>query len=133
MKAVILILKHATFLRLSNLSAKSALTLAELDYQEANVDLTVQQHLAVPSQEHSVDIFVAFIMATDIGLSILSFSHIVVSHQTLVHGNSHSRGHWFKRLFRHCSVFFPCNLLGLFKGRIHRSMSIRGYSTLNVC
>src|SRR5258708_32709613 len=81
MKAVILILKHATFLRLSKLSAESALTLTELDYQEANVDSTVQQHLTVPSQEHSVDIFVVFIMATDIGLSILSFAHIdVVSH-----------------------------------------------------
>ena len=111
MKAVILILKHATLLRLSNLSAESALTLAELDYQEANVDLTVQQHLAVPSQEHSVDILVAFIMATDIGLSILSFVQVdVVAHQTLVHGQGHSRGHWFKQLFQHWSVFFLCNL-----------------------
>src|SRR5258708_29136572 len=129
MKAVILILKHATFLRLSKLSAESALTLTELDYQEANVDSTVQQHLTVPSQEHSVDIFVAFIMATDIGLSILSFVHIdVVSHQALVHG----KGHWFKRLFLHWSVFLLCNLYRILKGRINRSVSIRVYSIVGV-
>ena len=76
MKAVILILKHATFLRLSNLSPKSALTLAEQDYQETNVNSTIQQHLMASSQEHSVELFAAFIMATDIGLFILSFVHI---------------------------------------------------------
>lgn len=95
-EAVILILKHATFIRLSNLSVspKVALPLAELDYQRANVDLTVQQHL-MASQEHSVEIFAAFIMATDIGLSILSSIHII-SHQASVHTR---KRHWFQQLF----------------------------------
>jgi len=67
--AVILILKHATFLRLSKLSRVSALTHAELDYQEANIDLNVQQHLSASSQEHSVGQDADFIMATEIVLS----------------------------------------------------------------
>jgi hypothetical protein len=71
LKAVILILKHATFLRLMNMSAESALTHADLDYQEANIDLNIQQHLTVSSQEHSVDLLAGFIMATNIGSFIL--------------------------------------------------------------
>jgi BarA-like signal transduction histidine kinase len=43
-KAVTLILKHATLLRFSNLP-KAALTYAELDYQKANIDVAIQQHL----------------------------------------------------------------------------------------
>jgi hypothetical protein len=35
--AVIIILKHATFLLLSNLSSESALTQAEADYQAGNI------------------------------------------------------------------------------------------------
>ena len=77
-KAVILILKHATFLQLSE-SSKEALTHAELDYQKANIDLNVHQILA--SSEHSVKKFVEFIMATDIGSFILA-SVIIKSHQT---------------------------------------------------
>ncbi len=64
-EAVILILKRATFLRLSNLSSKSALTRAELDYREANIDLKIRQYLTGSSQEHSVESFAGFIMATD--------------------------------------------------------------------
>ena len=100
-EAVILILKHATFLRHLNLSPESALTLAELDYQEANVDLTIQQHLMASSQEHSVELFVAFVMATEIGLFIFS-SACTVSHQSLVHVDQdvdRKKGHWFKQLF----------------------------------
>jgi len=67
--AVILILKHATLLCLSNLSPESALTQAELAYQEANIDLRIQQYLRASSQEHSVQQFVDFIMATYIGPS----------------------------------------------------------------
>ncbi len=70
-EAVILILKHATFLYLSNLSPESALTHMELDYQEANIDLRIQQHLSTSSQEHSVELSAGFIMATDIGSFIL--------------------------------------------------------------
>jgi hypothetical protein len=80
LKAVILILKHATFLRLSNLSPESALTHAELDYQKANIDLKIQQHLMASSQEHSVKQFASFIMATDLGWFILA-SVSIISHQ----------------------------------------------------
>ena len=68
MEAVILILKHATFLHTSNLSRESALTLADLNYREAKIDLKIQQHLEEISQEQSVVLFAGFIMATDIGL-----------------------------------------------------------------
>ena len=71
MEAVILLLKHANYLLLSQLSSESALTRAELHYREGNVDLKIQQHLAASSQVHSVELFVGFIMATDIGSFIL--------------------------------------------------------------
>ena len=71
LEAVILILKHATFLRLTNLSSESALTCADLHYQEANIDLKIQEYLAT-SQEQSIMIFVDFIMATDSGLCVLT-------------------------------------------------------------
>jgi hypothetical protein len=67
-KAVILILKHATLLRHSNLP-ESALAYAELDYQKANIDVAIQQHL-MASPEPSVEQFSVFIMGTDIGLFI---------------------------------------------------------------
>jgi hypothetical protein len=71
-KAVILILKHATVLRLSNLP-KSALTYADLGYQRAEIDMIIQQHLITHGAEHSVEILAGFIMNTDIGLCILPF------------------------------------------------------------
>ncbi|KAH9035848.1 hypothetical protein EDB84DRAFT_1207001 [Lactarius hengduanensis] len=77
LEAVILIFKHATFLRLSNLMSKSALTRAELDYGDANTDLNIRQYLLASSQEHSVELFSTFIMATDIGSFILS--HLFVN------------------------------------------------------
>jgi hypothetical protein len=77
-KAVILILKHATLLRLSN-SPESALALVEQGYQQANIDFTIQQYLA-HSPEFSVDEFANFIMATDICMCILS-SVTTLSHQ----------------------------------------------------
>jgi len=64
--AVILILRHATFLCLSNLSSQDALTQVELAYQQSNIDLKIQQYLTVCSQEHPVEISAAFIMANDI-------------------------------------------------------------------
>ena len=69
-KAVILILKHATFLRLSWLFSDptKALIHAEQDYQEANIDWTIQQHLEASPYKHSVTHVLGFIMATDIGL-----------------------------------------------------------------
>ncbi|KAN0131263.1 hypothetical protein V8E53_010967 [Lactarius tabidus] len=65
MIAVLIILKHATFLRLSN-NLKSALSQANLDYKKANIDLAIQQHLLVYSPKDSVEQCVGFIMATNI-------------------------------------------------------------------
>jgi hypothetical protein len=70
-KAVIIILKHASFLLLSNLSAKSALTQAEIDYQAENTALKIQQFLTESPQEHTVEHFAQFIMENDIGLLFL--------------------------------------------------------------
>ena len=87
-EAVILILKHATFLRLSNPSPlyfppEEALTQAEQDYQKANIDLKIQQHLVASSQEQSVEQFASFVMATDIGFfipaSVKTISHTAFS------------------------------------------------------
>ena len=76
MEAVILILKHATFLRLSNLSQESALVQAELDYQAANTELKIKQHITESSQ-HSVELCASFIMATDFGWIILASVQII--------------------------------------------------------
>jgi hypothetical protein len=78
-EAVILILKHATFLRVSNISSEFALTQAELAYQKANIDLKIQQFLKTSSQEHSIQLFSDFIMAIDMGLFILG-SVTITSH-----------------------------------------------------
>ena len=60
--------------------SKSALTNAELDYQKANFDVTIQQHLtacdAGQSVLESVEQFVGFIMSTDIGLLPFASCHI---------------------------------------------------------
>ena len=74
-EAVIFILKHATFLHLSNPSQKSALTQAEKDYQAANINMKIQEFLT-PSQapyfqEFSVEELTHFIMANDIGMLLL--------------------------------------------------------------
>ena len=71
LEAVILILKHATFLLFSNLSPASALTNADLGYQEAKIDLKIQQYLVGPSQWYSVEQLASFIMATDFDWFIL--------------------------------------------------------------
>ncbi|KAN0129950.1 hypothetical protein V8E53_012276 [Lactarius tabidus] len=67
-EAVILILKHTTSLWISNEELKSTLTLAEVDYQKANINLKIQEYLQA-SPEHSVEESAHFIMATDIALS----------------------------------------------------------------
>jgi F0F1-type ATP synthase assembly protein I len=71
-KAVTLILKHATLLRTSHLP-KAALTNVELDYQEANIDESIQQYLTACALDVSVEQFAGFIMGTEIGLFILLF------------------------------------------------------------
>ena len=52
------------------MSPKSALADAELNYQKANIDVTIQQHLIACASEQSNEQFVAFIMSTDISLFI---------------------------------------------------------------
>jgi hypothetical protein len=78
-EVVILILKHATSLRLSN-TVEQALTLAELDYQEANIKQKIQEHLKAFTPEDSVEKLSEFIMATNIGLfmhsSVTTISHL---------------------------------------------------------
>ena len=70
MKAVTLILKHATLLRTSNLP-EAALTNVDLDYQRENIDESIQQFLTACASEVSVEQFAGFIMGTEIGLFIL--------------------------------------------------------------
>ncbi|KAF8273968.1 hypothetical protein EI94DRAFT_975327 [Lactarius quietus] len=79
--AVIIILKHITLLRLSNLPPQSALTRADLEYREANMDSTIHEHLMASSQGEYIERFAAFIMATDIGWFIL-VCLAIVSHRT---------------------------------------------------
>ncbi|KAN0134535.1 hypothetical protein V8E53_007681 [Lactarius tabidus] len=64
--AVIIILKHATFLLLSNLSPKSALTQAETDYQAGNIGSEIQQFLTASPQSSSIKQFASFIKANEI-------------------------------------------------------------------
>ncbi|KAH9008443.1 hypothetical protein EDB83DRAFT_2323126 [Lactarius deliciosus] len=47
------------------MSPESALTHAEVDYREAKIDSRIRQYLTAPSQEHSVELFADFIIATD--------------------------------------------------------------------
>jgi hypothetical protein len=68
-EAVILVLKHATLLQLSN-EPEAALTQAELDYQESNIDLKIQEYLKALSSE-DVNQFSGFINATEIGMFVL--------------------------------------------------------------
>ena len=62
-------MKHATGLRLSNMSVEEALKHADLHYQKAQNDLKIQEYLA-NFHEQSVMLSTDFIMATDIGLFI---------------------------------------------------------------
>ncbi|KAH9058956.1 hypothetical protein EDB83DRAFT_2388736 [Lactarius deliciosus] len=71
--AVILILKEATFLRHSNMSAESALTHAEVDYRKGNIDSNIRQRLTAPSQVLSDESFASFIMAIDLSSVEVTF------------------------------------------------------------
>ncbi len=68
-KAVVLILKHATFLRPFMLPGP-ALIQADLGYQKAHIAQKIQQHV-IACKEHSVEMDKAFIMAVEIGSSVL--------------------------------------------------------------
>ena len=71
MKAVTLILKHATLLQTSN--SVSALTNVDLDYQKQDIDESIQQYLTAHASHLSQEQFVGFIMGTEIGWFILLF------------------------------------------------------------
>jgi hypothetical protein len=81
MKAVIIILKHATTLRLSN-THKQALTLAGVDYKKAKVGLKIQEYLKTFTAEDSVEQFADFIMTTNIGLLCIYLMQ-TISHLSL--------------------------------------------------
>jgi hypothetical protein len=72
-KAVTLILKHATLLRTTSCPTEAALANVELSYQKANMDESIQQYLTACASELSVEQFTGFIMGTDIGLFIFLF------------------------------------------------------------
>ncbi|KAF8258006.1 hypothetical protein EI94DRAFT_1756079, partial [Lactarius quietus] len=62
-KVIILIFKHAMFLRASN-SAQLALSQAEKNYQGGNIHSKIQEYLKAFSPEDSVEQFAGFIIAT---------------------------------------------------------------------
>ena len=78
-QAILLIFKHAMFLRPSN-TTESALNFAGLHYQKADIDLRIQDYLKASSLEHSVEEITSFIMATEIGMFIVCIV-ILISHQ----------------------------------------------------
>ena len=92
-KAVTLILKHATFLWTS-MSSKSAVNKAEQKYHKAKIDVTIQEHLTACAARQSEEQFVGFIMNTDISLFIffhLSHQYLIilsVSSQSLAHAGA---------------------------------------------
>jgi hypothetical protein len=94
-EVVILILKHATTLRLSNKSAQ-ALSLAEQDYKEANIDLKIQDHLKAFTPEDSVEKFADFIIAINIGLFRCSSIPTTISHLSLQPKQLHRENHHWK-------------------------------------
>jgi hypothetical protein len=79
-EAVILILRHAAFLQLSN-ESEAALTQAELDYQESTIDLKIQEYLEAFASE-DVSQFAGFIKATEIGVFVL-LSVTTISYETI--------------------------------------------------
>ncbi len=70
-------MKRATFLHLS-MTSGPALIQADLDYQKSDVNQTIQQYISA-SQGPSDELDKAFIMAIEIGLSILLFVQIIRS------------------------------------------------------
>ncbi len=80
-KVIVLILKHATSLRLSLLPGP-ALIQADLDYQQADVDQHIQQYVGA-SQRPSAELDKAFIMAIEIG-SVRLFSCLFNSYKAFI-------------------------------------------------
>jgi hypothetical protein len=86
-KAVTLILKHATLLQNSN-PRQEALKNVDLNYQKANIDESIQQYLMACASELSVEQFASFIMGTDIGLFFLLPFATSISYYPLVSSDS---------------------------------------------
>jgi hypothetical protein len=109
-------LKHATLLRISNLP-ESALTYAELDYQKANIDVAIKQHLTASPQVHSPDQFAGFIMGIDIGLVFLPFDTFISYHPFSASVNTE----WFKHFLKPdlMKSLFYCQLKNI-TGRMSR-------------
>jgi hypothetical protein len=95
--AVIIILKHATFLHLSNLSQESALTQAEKDYHAVNMKSKIQKFLSSSPQNYSLEQVASFIEASDISLYILAPIYII-SYQALV--LPQRKDHWLKHFWK---------------------------------
>ena len=95
MKAVTLMLKHATLLQTSNLSPKAALTKVDKDYQRQNIDESIQQYLTASASNPSVEQFASFIMGTNIGLFILLLFVTLITYYSIsdILAFSHNREH----------------------------------------
>ena len=81
MQAVLLIFKHAMFLRHSH-ESESALNFAGSNYQKADIDLKIQEYLKAYSPGPSVEEIATFIIATEIGMFIVVCIVILTSHQS---------------------------------------------------
>ena len=66
--AIITLLKHATTLRLSGFSRKSALAQAELDYQKSKIGSQVASYFTAPPHQYSIQQFVDFIIGAHVCL-----------------------------------------------------------------
>ncbi len=92
-KVVVLILKHATSLRLSLLPGP-ALIQAGLDYQKADVNQKIQQYVSA-SEGPAAKLDKAFIMAIEIG-SVRLFSCLFRSYKAFISNfrctNLHEKG-----------------------------------------
>ena len=94
MQALLLIFKHAMFLRHSNRKKESALNLAGLSYQKGDIDLKIQDYLKASFSEPPVEEITSFIIATDIGMFIVAllFSYLIKVFSSIsVYGSARRR------------------------------------------
>ena len=107
MEAVVLILKHATSLRLSLLPGP-ALIQADLDYQTADVDKKIQQHI-MASEGHSAELDRDFIMGIEmVRLFYVFLIHTKVLFPTLGMTNVCIRGLFLELAFSHMMPLCQC-------------------------
>jgi hypothetical protein len=112
MKAVTLILKHATLLRFSNLP-EAALTNADLDYQRENIDNSVEEYLRSHALNLSVEQFASFIMGTEIGWFIILLCVNLISYCpfSVISVLSHYRCSYLKQFLKPHSIKSRFNVL----------------------